>query len=61
MSKPHEEQISRLLPFEAAAKLVRASQTPITSDDPLARVRAINEASDFAKTFYPRFFQKDPS
>lgn len=56
-----KNQVSEHLPFEARTRLIRATQTRIPDDDPLARVRAIDEASTFAKTHYPRYFQKDPS
>jgi len=53
--------VSEHLPFDARALLVRAAKTPITNGDPLARVRAIEQASDSVRHHYPYFFKKDPS
>jgi len=44
------------LPFEPRMALVRASQVS-TDGDPLARVRAIQKASEFAKARYPTYFR----
>lgn len=55
------ERVCKHLPYEARAQLVRASQTPIPSGDPLARARAIEEANKQIRFQYPRFFQKEAS
>lgn len=49
------------LPYYARDQLVRASKTPLTNGDPLARVRAIEQASETVRNHYPHFFKKDPS
>lgn len=61
MFNPQIAPISEHLPFNARMQLVRASQTPITNGDLLARVRAVDEASDRVQHQYPYFFKKDPS
>jgi len=61
LSSPQSPQVSEHLPFDARALLVRAAKTPITNGDPLARVRAIEQASDSVRHHYPYFFKKDPS
>lgn len=40
---------------------MRAAKTPITNGDPLARVRAIDQASATIKRQFPYLFKKDPS
>jgi len=49
----------QLLPLEARLALQRAAQTPITVDDPLARVKAIEQATRRVKTTYPSFFKQE--
>lgn len=44
------------LPADAVALLQRAAQTPITADDPLARVKAIEQATKRIKRDYPNHF-----
>lgn len=61
MFNQHNARVSEHLPFDARTQLVRASQTPITSGDLLARVRAVNEASDRVRYQYPSFFKKETS
>lgn len=51
--------MSEHLPPQARWRLVRAAQTPITDDDPLARVRAVNEASTLARLQHPELFKKE--
>lgn len=48
--------ISAVLPPAARIKLQRAAQTPIPADDPLARVKAIEKATQWIKQNYPQFF-----
>lgn len=50
---PHQ-----VLPAAAIALLQRAAQTPITADDPLARVKAIEQATKRVRQQYPSFFQE---
>ena len=47
------------LPYEAVELLKRAAQTPITRADPLARVKAIEKATQRIKTLFPNLFKKD--
>lgn len=49
---------SALLPPAARVKLQRAAQTPTPADDPLARVKAIEKAIQWAKQNYPQFFKE---
>lgn len=58
---PHggRQLVSEHLPPQARLRLVRAAQTPIPDDDPLARVRAVNEASLFARLQNPELFKKE--
>ena len=44
------------LPYDARAALARASQTPITTTDPLARVKAIDAAMAQARARFPKLF-----
>lgn len=48
----------KVLPAFAIALLKRAAQTPITADDPLARVKAIEQASKRIKRDYPNLFKE---
>lgn len=50
--------LSTVLPPAARIKLQRAAQTPIPAADPLARVKAIEKATEWAKFNYPQFFQE---
>ncbi len=61
MFNQHNARVSEHLPFDARTQLVRASQTPITSGDLLARARAIEEASTRIRYQYPHFFKKEAS
>lgn len=54
MSKPHN-----ILPLEAMLILQRAANTPITADDPLARVKAIEQAIQRVKREYPQMFNQE--
>ena len=53
--------MSNHLPPAARIKLQRAAQTPITADDPLARVKAIEQANKWIKANYPHLFIKEAS
>lgn len=48
-----------VLPVEAIALLQRAAKTPVTDADPLARVKAIEQATAKVKREYPTYFQKE--
>jgi hypothetical protein len=50
---------ANVLPPEAALLLQQAAQTPITRDDPLARVKALEKATERVKRQYPQFFQQE--
>lgn len=54
--------VSKHLPFDARMALVRAAQTPIPPGDPLARVKAIEQAQALARRRFPDMFQhvQDP-
>lgn len=56
MKTPTPHQV---LPAEAVAQLQRAAKTPITADDPLARVKAIEQATKRIKRDYPHLFQQE--
>lgn len=45
------------LPIDAQVELMRAQKTPITLADPLARVKAIDQATQRIKQRYPQFFR----
>lgn len=51
-----EIQTPTALPAEAVALLQRAANTPITADDPLARVKAIEQVTKRIKRDYPNHF-----
>jgi hypothetical protein len=51
--------ISTHFPPSVRDALVRASQTPIPDSDPLARIKAIEQATKRAKQSVPNFFRKD--
>lgn len=52
-------QYHAVLPLEAQQILIRASMTPITPTDPLARVKAIEKATQRVKDLYPQYFRKE--
>lgn len=54
----NKDEPSRLLPAAAVAMLQRAHQTPITADDPLARVKAIEQATRRIKLQFPQYFKE---
>lgn len=47
-----------LLPPAAAKLLQQAAQTPIPGHDPLARVKAIEKATERVKSNHPQFFKE---
>lgn len=49
--------MSMQLPFDARLALRRAALTPVTKADPLARVKAINEAMASVRAQFPKFFK----
>lgn len=52
-------QYHTALPLEAQQILIRASTTPITPTDPLARVKAIEKANQQVKQLFPQYFRKE--
>ena len=48
-----------LLPIDARMILQRAAQTEIPLDDPLARLKAIENAERQIRLRYPSFFRSD--
>jgi len=48
-----------ILPAEAVALLQRAAQTPVTPRDPLARVKAIEQANQRIRNLFPHLFQTE--
>jgi len=56
VAPPPAPRISNLLPPNARDILVIAAQTPITSADPLARVKAIEKAIQRVMQLCPQFF-----
>ena len=55
MTKPLPE--STLLPKDARELLQRAARTPVTPEDPLARTKAIDKATQQIKRKYPHYFR----
>lgn len=51
------QPIHRLLPPDAIRALQEAAKTPITAADPLARVKAIEQATRRIKRTYPHLFR----
>jgi hypothetical protein len=51
------QYVSRILPESARAKLIRAAATPI-EEDPLARRKAIEEATRIIRQQFPSYFKK---
>lgn len=54
-----DKEPSAILPADAIAQLKRAAATPITEDDPLARVKAIEQTTRRIKTQHPQFFKRN--
>jgi hypothetical protein len=48
-----------LLPYDARLRLKKAGATKKSRNDPLARIRALNEAEAWVKSTYPQFFKED--
>lgn len=46
------------LPYHAAKLLQNAALTPVSVFDPLARVKAIDKATEQVKRQYPQFFKE---
>lgn len=57
----HDQPPHQVYPVAAQALLQRAAQTPITPADPLARVKAIERATQQVKSQFPHLFKKDES
>lgn len=51
-------QFNNVLPKEAQLELMRAAQTPITEQDPLARRKAIDKAVERVQAKWPQFFKR---
>jgi hypothetical protein len=51
--------VSLIMPIDARAMLIRASQTPITKWDPNARIKAVEKATAKIKLKYPHLFAED--
>jgi len=58
MSDKPDPWIHKALPMDAQADLKAAAQTPITPEDPLARVKAIDHAIQRVKQRYPHLFKE---
>ncbi len=61
MKTPTGQPLHGVLPGPAQLDLMRAAKTPITADDPLARVKAIEQAIKRIKSKYPSHFRKEIS
>lgn len=59
MKTPTGHPLNDVLPVECQLDLMRAAKTPITADDPLARVKAIEQATKRVKNKYPELFKKE--
>lgn len=51
------DHLAKVLPMDAAICLFRASQTPVTDDDPLARLRAVERAIEKVRCEYRWLFR----
>ena len=49
--------LSFQLPWEVRTALQRASQTPVSHADPLARVKAIEQVMAKARSSFPKLFR----
>lgn len=58
MTKQPAILCSRLLPPDAVKRLQRAAKTP-TEGNPLARVKAIEDATFWAKLKFPHLFRQE--
>ena len=52
-------QNSKLLPEDARRILMRAAKTDVPMWDPMARVKAIEKATEQVKAMYPQLFTHD--
>lgn len=55
--KPFTLPMSCHLPLEARMALARAAETPIPKADPMARVKAIEDATARVKASFPELFK----
>lgn len=51
--------LSTQLPFDIRVALARAAQTPVTPQDPNARVKAIEKVMQRARSTHPQLFRRD--
>lgn len=56
---PREPRPASFLPPLAQHALVQASQTPISRANPLARVIAIDQATQYARRLHPELFHPE--
>ena len=52
-----KQHVSLQLPWEVRAALLRASKTPVSFADPLARLKAVEKATEQAKAAFPKLFK----
>lgn len=61
MTKPPKKTpatwCSHHLPDDAVARLQAAAATPVSGEDPLARVKALEDAARWVQLKYPHFFR----
>ena len=50
--------VSQTLPPDAVRLLRQATETPITRADPLARVKAVEKATERVKRQHPSYFKE---
>ena len=53
-------KMPRMLPAEAHLKLIRAASTENTAKDPMAKQKAIEEATTWVRNNYPTYFKEEP-
>lgn len=58
MKTPSGQPLHRVLPVDAQLDLMAASQVPVTRADPLARLKAIEKATQRAQRNHPYLFKK---
>ena len=56
MNQP--QPLSSQLPFDIRAALARAAATPVTDQDPNARVKAIDKVMERARSTHPQLFRR---
>lgn len=54
-----DERTVFVLPHAAREALRRAAATPVSDADPLARMKAINRATEQIRRQYPQFFRSE--